>query len=135
MGANKTKKAIERTSKAAAGVRKVIDMFDDQTFIKPKSSAHSHRASIEDEKKVLSDLQKLKPFSIVSGRSHSSFVGILADSLDDLDEKKFKEWLERHQRNISLHFPTLDDAESTGEESGDITNSFSCLQVEDIDIN
>ena len=45
MGANKTEKAIERTSKAAAGVRKVVDMFDDQTFIKLKSSAHSHRAS------------------------------------------------------------------------------------------
>lgn len=135
MGANKTEKAIERISKAAAGVRKVVDVFEDQTFVKPKSSTHSHKSSIEDEKKVLSDLQKLKPFSVIPGRSHSSFVGISVDPLDDLDEKKFKEWLQRHQKNISLYFPTLDDAESSDEESGDIANLLSSLQVDDIHIN
>ena len=91
-------------SKEAVGVRKVVDVFEDQTFMKPKSSAHSHRSATEDEKKVLCDLQKLKPFSFVPGRSHSSFVGISADPLNDLDEKKFEKWLQRQQKNISLPF-------------------------------
>ena len=41
-------------------------MFEEQAVIKPKSSAHSHRSSAQDEDKVpqgLHDLHKLKPFS------------------------------------------------------------------------
>ena len=70
MGANKT-----GMSKAAAGVCKVVDVFEDQTFMKPKSSAHLHRSATEDEKRVLCDLQKLKPFSLVTGRSHKFICG------------------------------------------------------------
>ena len=135
MRANKTEKAIERISKAVTGIRKVVNVFEDQAFIKRKSSAHSHKSSLEDENKVLSDLQRLMPFSSVPGRSHSSFVEISADPLHELDEKKFTEWLQKHQKNISLHFPTLDDAESTDEESADIGNLLSSLQVDDIYIN
>ena len=125
MGANKTERAIERMSKAAAGVCKVVDVFEDQTFMKPKSSAHSHRSATEDEEKVLHDLQKLKPFFLVPGCSHSSFVGISADPLNYLDEK-FNEWLQRHQKNISLHFPTH------GDEENDIANLLSSFQVDGI---
>ena len=51
MGANKTEKAIQRMSKAAGGVSKIINVFEDQALIKPKSSMHSHKSSSEDEKK------------------------------------------------------------------------------------
>jgi hypothetical protein len=117
MGANKTEKAIERVSRAAGGVRKIVDIFEDQTLIKAKSSAHSHKSSTEDEHKILSDLRKVKPFSQIPGRFHKSFVGISSDPLENLDEKKFWEWLQRHQKNIAVHFPTqsLDDSGSDGE--------------------
>ena len=36
MGANKTEKAIQRMSKAAGGVSKIVDVFEDQALIKPK---------------------------------------------------------------------------------------------------
>ena len=109
MGANKTEKAIGRISKAAGGVRKIVDVFEEQVVIKPKSSAHSHRSSSQDENKISNDLHKLKPFSPVIGRSHNSFVGITSDPLDNLNEELFSEWLKRHQSNIALHFPTVDD--------------------------
>ena len=109
MGANKTEKAIGRMSKAAGGVRKIVDVFEEQVVIKPKSSAHSHRSSSQDENKISNDLHKLKPFSPVIGRSHNSFVGITSDPLDNLNEELFSEWLKRHQSNIALHFPTVDD--------------------------
>ena len=70
MGANKTEKAIDRVSRAAAGVRKIVVVFEDQALIKPKSSAHSHKASTEDEKKILAVLRKLKAFSETSGSFH-----------------------------------------------------------------
>jgi hypothetical protein len=135
MGANKTEKAIERMSKAAAGIWKIVDVFEDQTLIKPKSSTHSHKSSTEDEKKIMSDLEKLKPFSCIPGRCHSSFMGISADPLDNLDEDNSKEWLQRHRKNISLHFPAVDDVETIEEESGDIANLLSSLQVDDTDMN
>ena len=78
MGANKTKKAIERVSRAAGGV-------EHQASIKEKSSAHLHRSSTEDENKTLTDLQKIKPFHKTPGRSHKSFVGISSDPLEKLN--------------------------------------------------
>ena len=119
MGANKTEKAIGRMSKAAGGVRKIVDAFEEQAVIKSKSSAHSHRSSSQDEKKISSDLHKLKPFTPVIGRSHNSFVGIACDPLENLNEELFSEWLERHQNNISLHFPTLDDMPGSEPVEGD----------------
>ena len=119
MGANKTNKAIQRVSKAAGGVRKIIDVFEAQTSIKPKSSAHSHRSATEDEKKMLADLQKLKPFANSPGRYHQTFEGISSDPLENFDEKKFCEWLERHQRNIAMHFPSDDTADDLFDEDND----------------
>ena len=87
-------------SKAVGGVRKVVDVFEDQAVIKPKSSVHSHRSSSQDENKISHDLHKLKPFSPVIGRSHNSFVGIACDPLENLNEEVFSEWLKRHQNNI-----------------------------------
>ena len=116
MGANKTEKAIDRVSRAAGGVRKIVDVFESQASMKPKSSAHSHKASTEDEKKILADLRKVKPFSQTPGRSHKSIVGISSDPLDSLDEEKFCAWLQKHQRNIAVYFPTQDDSDSNDEE-------------------
>lgn len=109
MSANKTEKAIGRMSKAVGGVCKVVDVFEEQAVIKAKSSAHSHRSSSQDENKVSHDLHKLKPFSPVIGRSHNSFVGIPSDLLENLNEELFSEWLKQHQKNIALHFQTVDD--------------------------
>lgn len=111
MGANKTEKAIQRMSKAAGGVSKIINMFEEQASIKQKSSAHSHRSSSEDEKKISADLKKLKPFSVMPGRSHASFIGISSNPLEDFNEAKFGEWLQRHQKNIAVHFPTVDEVD------------------------
>ena len=119
MGAKKTDKAIQRVSNAAGGVRKIIDVFEAQTSIKPKLSAHSHRSATEDEKKMLADLQKLKPFAISAGRYHQTFEGISSDPLENFDEKKFCERLERHQRNIAMHFPSDDTADDLFDEDND----------------
>ena len=111
IGANKTEKAIQRICKASGGVSKIINVFEDQALIKPKSSMPSHKSSSEDEKKISDDLKKLKPFSVIPGRFHASFTGISSDPLEDFNEKKFGEWLRRHKKNIAVHFPTVDDAD------------------------
>ena len=51
-------KAIGRMSKAAGGVHKIVDVFEEQCVIKPKSSVHSHRSSSQDEIKISNDQLK-----------------------------------------------------------------------------
>ena len=138
MGANKTEKAIGRMSRAVGGVRKVVDVFEEQAVIKTKSSAHSHRSSAQDEDKVLQDLHKLKPFSPIIGRSHKSFVGMSSDPLENLNEQLFCEWLKRHQKNIALHFPIVDEvpavqpSDDGNEQSDNVDNLISSLVLDDL---
>lgn len=52
-------------------------------------------------------------------------MGIPSDPLGNLNEKLFSEWLKRHQKNIALHFPTVDDTPAVepvedGDEQSDI---------------
>ena len=108
MGANKTEKAINGASKAAGGVRKIVDTFEQEVSIRRKSSSHSHKSSIEDEKMMSRELSTLKAFTMISGRAHASFLDVSSDPLHHLDEEKFSAWLERHQKNLSLHFPTVE---------------------------
>ena len=107
-------------SKASGGIRKIIEVFENQASIKQKSSAHSHKSSLEDERKVLADLRKLKPFSYVQGRMHASLDGISSNSPSALDEEKFCKWLEKHQKNIALHFPVISDLDAGTEEINEL---------------
>ena len=109
MGANKTEKAIHRASKAAAGVRCIVDTFDKQVNKHKMSSSHTHKASLEDEKKVRNDLRELRPFHHTPGRSHESFPDISNDPLSNLDEEEFSKWLAKHKRNIAMHFPLMEN--------------------------
>ena len=52
MGANKTEKAITRMSKAAGGVRNIVDVFEEEASVKQKTTAHSHKTSTDGERKV-----------------------------------------------------------------------------------
>ena len=55
--------AIERASKASGGVKKTVEAFEKQVKLHHKSSTHSHKSSLEDEKIIMADLRDLKPFN------------------------------------------------------------------------
>ncbi|XP_028403253.1 uncharacterized protein LOC114525978 [Dendronephthya gigantea] len=105
MGANKTERAIERASKASGGVAKIVEAFEEQVNISKKSGSHTHKSSTEDEKVISRDLRGLRPFKEEDGRSFESFDGISHDPTHSLDEIKFKEWIDRHKKNIAMHYP------------------------------
>ena len=115
MGANKTKTAIGRASKASGGVKKIVEAFDSQTNMRPKSSAHSHRLSAEDERVIIKHLRATRPFKKEDDRMFQSFAGISHDPIHPFDKEKFKEWIDRHTRNILMHYPILDDAHESTE--------------------
>lgn len=112
MGANKTDKSIERMSRAAGGIKSIIENFDLKMGIKEKQSSHSHKKSTTDELKVIEDLQKLKPFTNVSGRKHDSFPSASSNLFASLDNETFTKWLKKHQKNLLLHAPIEETDES-----------------------
>ena len=73
MGANKTPKSIERLSRAAGGTMALVKNLDLALGIKSKSSHHSHKSSLKDEKIIIDDLIELKPFEHIDNRQHESF--------------------------------------------------------------
>ena len=119
MGANKSEKAISRASKASGGVRKIVESFNEQVNIHRKSSAHSHKSSLEDERVILEDLRALRPFQQVEGRSFDSFNDISHDPIHTLDKSKFQKWIARHKKNMLVHHTVLEDDEDSDEEGSD----------------
>lgn len=107
MGANKSEKAITRASKASGGVKKIVESFQNQTHMHRRASTHSHRSSEDDEKSILVDLRELRPFQKVEGRAHESFPNIFHEPTHSFDSVKFDAWIEKHKRNILMHYPSF----------------------------
>ena len=101
MGANKTRKAMMRASKASAGVHQIVQQLRDTTKIKKRSQAHTHKNKDDDEKMMLQDLQKLMPFKVSPGRSHHNFEDMQVSPSSTVDMAKLFSWLEKHKKQIA----------------------------------
>lgn len=123
MGANKTDKAIHRSSKASGGTKKIVEAFNKQIRKPRKASSHTHKSSIQDESTIIADLRSLRPFKQVNGRQFESFKDISHDPTALFDEEKFEEWVNRHKNNILKQFPQKIDTDSDNDSDFDITDS------------
>ena len=103
MGPNKTKEAIQRASRAKAGIHEIVTNFDGNSGIKPQSSHHTKMSSKEDELAMIQDLQKLKPFKVIPGRTHSSFSNMTLSPLTNLDMDELYCWLDKHRYQIGAN--------------------------------
>ena len=101
MGANKTRKAMMRASKASAGIHQIVQQLRDTTKIKKRSQAHTHKNKDDDEKMMLQDLQKLKRFKVSPGRSHHNFEDMQVSPTSTVDMAKLFSWLEKHKKQIA----------------------------------
>jgi hypothetical protein len=100
MGANKTRKAMMRASKASAGVFQIVQQVCNTTKIKKSSQAHTHKNN-DDEILMLQDLQKLKPFEMNPGRCHLNFKNMQVSLTSTVDIAKLFSWLEKHKKQIA----------------------------------
>lgn len=115
MGANKSDKAISRASKASGGVKRIVESFEKQVHLHRRSSLHSHKSSTHDEVMIQADLRNLRPFKQEDGRTFESFANISHDPIASLDKQKFQAWIEKHKKNILMHFPVLEDVDEDGD--------------------
>ena len=102
MGPNKTPKAMERASKAAAGVEQIVKRWNEVSDVKRASQAHTHRSMTEDEVMMVQDLRKIKPFERKPGRKHAHFDKIHPTPTSGLDMKSLFIWLEKHKKQIAM---------------------------------
>ena len=116
MGANKTTSAIQRASRAAGGVRHIVENFDNNVSLAKQSSDHTHRSTEPDESIILSDLRQIKPFKLSPGRKYKSFSTIDADNLKSLDRADFTTWLLKHKKNLLLDAPLELDEDNEEED-------------------
>ena len=115
MGANKTEKAIGRASKASGGVTKVVEAFESRVRMPKTSWMHTHASATTDEIMIFRDLRAVRPFRKEDDRNFESFVGISHDPTHTFDELKFNEWIERHKKNILVHYPVMDENEQSSQ--------------------
>ena len=101
MGANKTRKAMMRASKASAGVHQIVQQLRETTKVKQRSQAHTHKNKEDDETLMLQDLQKLKPFEVNPGRCHPNFQDMKVSPTSRVDMAKLFGWLEKHKKQIA----------------------------------
>ena len=109
MGANKTEKAIVRASKATGGVTEIVEAFEQQVNIRPRSTSHSHKSSADDEQLITKDLQDVRPFKEEDGRKFESFVSVSHNPTHSFDRAKFTAWVDQHKKNILMHYPASDE--------------------------
>lgn len=123
---NKTLKAVERCSKAAYGVKRIVNQFDTQSDIAPESTSHTHACTTDDVKDMIKVVHNCKPFQCHPGRSLYSFPNITKTPLDKLNVGLLHTWLTRHKRKLFANSTveitddeSCDGDSSIGEQSSD----------------
>ena len=102
MGANKTVSSISKVCKAANGIKELVENFDITTGIHKASVHHGKRDSLKDEKEMIEDILKMKPFQHTPGRLHHSFHDIKRSPLRYLNIIEFHRWLEKHKSELPV---------------------------------
>eukprot|EP00794_Sanderia_malayensis_P016282 gene16282-17920_t len=101
MGANKTLNAITMQTKAVSGILDIISNFDQCLNVQKSSSNHSRKGSKDDEIKMISDLQSIRPFMVIPGRNHPSFPDISANPRNNLNMREFHLWIKKHLKQLN----------------------------------
>jgi hypothetical protein len=93
MGPNITEEALQRAARSITALHKICNMFDKETAVPFRTTAHSTRPDKEDVKKVVGIVLKDKLLVKMSARSHRSFPGADLNPLHKFDKKKTINWV------------------------------------------
>ena len=116
MGAQKTYKAVERATKAACGLRKIQENFDNKTGVHPPSTTHSYLNANKDQTDMISIVHGLKPFEEVPGRCHTTFPHLPRSPYDCIDIRILEDWFKASKQSLSQD-PDAPWGDSSSEDS------------------
>ena len=95
VGPNKTETVITRVGKALGTLSHILEQFDNENHVSTVSWAHCTPGFEKDRDRILHHLQQYNIFSVLPGRSHSSFPKP-RDMLHDFNKSTLTEWLTKH---------------------------------------
>ncbi|XP_060556001.1 uncharacterized protein LOC132716696 [Ruditapes philippinarum] len=90
LGANKTNKAIYRSTKAADTVADICSKVDESVSVKKQSTRHQIPKSVKDEVVIHQSLRALRPFFKETDRNCQGMLKVAASPLMKIDTKDFK---------------------------------------------
>ena len=129
MCGNKTLKAVERSTSAACGLKKIVEVIDRESGVPPDSTQHTHTCTQETVTEIIEILKETRPFQHQAGRK--SFPNISKSPLDQLDVASLSEWLTRHKRRLARNaFESFDDDDDDDGGGGGQNNDDENEQVE-----
>jgi len=111
MGAQKTIKAISRSTSAACGLRYIEENFDKETGVQPPSTAHTYLSAEKDQNEMISIVCGLKPFQHIPGRSHTSFPNLPRSPFDLVDIRILNDWMKTSKQKLARDPDTPWDAD------------------------
>ncbi|CAC5412119.1 unnamed protein product [Mytilus coruscus] len=85
---------IMNRTKALGAIRDIAENFEKQSKVIVRAKKHSDKSAADDEKIILKDLRKLKPFIFEAGRAHEHFSKIPSTIVNQLNTSHYFEWIE-----------------------------------------
>lgn len=120
MGANKTEKAVLRSSMSVTGVTESLHAYDESSNVKPPSTAHAQKSASRDEEIMLGDLRLLKPFKCAPLHElYPSFPEMLKSVREKINLGEFFRWLERHKTQLARGLPVVPENEESESSDAD----------------
>ena len=95
LGPNKIESVITRVGKALGTLSPILEQFDNENHVSTVSGAHRTPGFEKDRDRILHHLQQYNIFSVVPGRSHSSFPKP-RDVLHNFNRSTLTDWLTKH---------------------------------------
>ena len=111
LGAGKTDKALERSSKAAPVITSVEEAFKTMAGVRSKSNRHVRKSMVGDISLLCENLRKIKPFQVQVGRKTDTYRDIKSSVLSSLDKYKLREFMLRHSRRSISRVYVAEEAE------------------------
>ena len=114
MCGNKTYKAVERSTKASHGLKRIVDAYDEINSIPPDSTSHTHASTKDDINEMVRIIKPLSPFDYTPKRILLVFSKV---PLTIFDTAVLHTWLTRHKRRLARDaLSNCDDEDSTDDD-------------------
>ncbi|KAH3771970.1 hypothetical protein DPMN_173301 [Dreissena polymorpha] len=97
MCSNKSESSVRKRSCAFYGMKKICDNFDEQTKVVHRAQRHKVLSSVEDEKAIIKDLRKVRPFQHVCGRQIASMKHCPKNPVKKINTEELHKWISQNQ--------------------------------------
>lgn len=97
MCSNVSDQSLTKRRSAFYGMEEISNNFDKNTKVIQRAQKHKKLSSFEDEKQIIRDLRKIRPFVIVSECRSKSLKKVNKNPVKKLDKSAILNWILHHK--------------------------------------